>query len=528
MFDVTTKYVKINDERKKVFMIKGDESYVKPTDTTLTIDESSIVVGEVKGFKIPSIVIDVYRNTGSSTVLLYDGEEIIKTGAIANESHQVTFSNVYLAYGIDHELYAVFVGNDSCYESKSKKIKLNVDLPSSLTPVITINIQSHEMVENNAMGGSVSAKINNVAVPDDTPIDLYIDDVYQTTKYTTDGSKGFNFPANKLPKGLRKITARIEDSGTMNGASATFEMSVGYDITFMQYPNTWISGVFYDTKVRVRDWFGNNKTTGSVTFNSVSASVNNDGIATINSMVSAEGNYSATYRGSTSSPITVKKYTPIDITMSPQTTITANGHSLSIPVQVTAIGDDRGMGVTMSHNSTSSEVYLDTNGYATYTYNGNGRGESVTLTATIGTISETITLKDYGVYWTPSQKYNLEIYGGYSEQSSGIKLTFAPNGVVMFNNTSSYNTIEFEVASVMGNATHHYRVGDSVYDKSVEIKKGNKIKLVWTANGIEYYKNGVYDSTYTLENVSSHSNWMIKTNDSSNVRTFNITNIKIY
>ena len=80
----------------------------------------------------------------------------------------------------------------------------------------------------------------------------------------------------------------------------------------------------------------------------------------------------------------------------------------------------------------------------------------------------------------------------------------------------------------MNNATHHYRVGDSAYDKSVEIKKGTKLKLVWTADGILLYVNGVYHSTYPLDNVLSHSNWMIKTNYTSNVRTFSIKNIKIY
>ena len=524
MFDVTTKYVKINDERKKVFMIKGDESYIKPTDTAISIS-GTIAKTEVKGFKIPSIVIDVYRNTGSSTVLLYDGEEIIKTGAIANGSHQVTFSNVYLAYGIDHELYAVFVGNDSCYESKSKKLKLNEALPSTLKTTITFTSPTTQIAEGSNLTLNMTAKTNNVNVPNGTTISIYDGDTLKGTTTTSSGSASYTVTG--LSRGKHTITARIEQTSSINATSTSYNVSVGYNIAFEVVPTVWVKGVANTVKFRVKNYLGNPITSGNVTFNGTTGSLDSSGVTVIQTTINTQGNYSATYGGSSTSYY-CKVYAPTSITMTPSTTITAKGHSISIPINVTATGDGRGLDVTVTHSGTPTTVTLDSSNNATYTYVGNGRGEDVSITASIGNASTTTSINDYGVYWTPSQKYNLEIYGSYSEQSSGILLTFAPRGVIMFNNTSSYNTIEFEVVSVMNNATHHYRVGDSAYDKSVEIKKGTKLKLVWTADGILLYVNGVYHSTWPLDNVSSHSNWMIKSNDANNVRTFSIKNIKIY
>lgn len=526
MFDVTTKYVKINDERKKVFMIKGDESYIKPTDTAISIS-GTIAKTEVKGFKIPSIVVDVYRNTGSSTVVLYDGEEIIKTGAIANGSHQVIFSNVYLAYGVDHDLYAVFVGNDSCYESKSKKIHLNETLPPSLKTTITFTSPTTQIAEGSNLTLNMTAKTNNVNVPNGTTISIYDGDTLKGTTTTSNGTASYTVTG--LSRGKHTITARIEQTSSINATSTSYNVSVGYNIAFEVVPNVWVKGVANTVKFRVKNYLGNPMTSGNVTFNGVSGALNSSGVTVIQTTINTQGTYNATYGGSTSSTY-CKVYAPSSITMSPSSTIIANGHQLSIPIQVTATGDSRGMPVNVSHSGTSSIVYLDANNNATYTYNGGARGENTQITASIGTVSTTVNVNDYGVYWNPSQKYNLDIVGQYSEQSSGILLTFAPRGVIMFNNTSSYNTIEFEVVSVMNmnNVTHHYRVGDSIYDKSVEIKKGTKLKLVWTADGILLYVNGVYHSTYPLDNVSSHSNWMIKSNDANNVRTFSIKNIKIY
>ena len=527
MFNVTTKYVKINDERKKVFMIKGDESYVKPTDTTLTIDESSIVTSQIKGFKIPTATVKVYRKIGSSTVHLYDGEEIIATSTIANNTDTVTFTNIYLAYGVDHDLYAIFVGNDSCYSSKSKKVKLNIALPSSLKTTITFTSPTTQISEGSNLTLNMTAKTNNVNVPNGTTISIYDGDTLKGTTTTSNGSATYTLTS--LSRGKHTITARIEQTSSINATSTSYNVGVGYKLTFTDYPNTWISEVDYPVKIRVENYLGNRMTSGNVTFNSHTGALTiaNNGVATITSSISSGGTYTATYGGSSTS-ITAKVYTPSSITMSPSTTITAKGHSLSIPINVTATGDSRSIGVIVVHSGTTSKVYLDSSGSTSYTYTGNARGENVTVTAIVGNVSKSITLKDYYMYWTPSQKYNISISGQYTEQSNGIVLTFPPSGIVMFNNSSPYNTLEFEVLTVSGSGTHLYRIGDETNTKSVTIAKGNKIKLIWTNDGIDLYINGEYDSTYSMSGVTSKGNWLIRSNDSSKVRSFSITNLKIY
>lgn len=525
MFNVTTKYVQINNERKKAFMIKGGEAYVKPTDTELTIDQSTITSTETKGFKIPSLTVNVYRNVGSSVVYLYDGEEIIANSIISDGEHSIIFSNIYLAYNVTHELFAVFVGNDSCYSSKSKKTTLNIGLPSTLKTTIEFINPTTQIREDEVLTLNMTAKTNNVNVANNTPINLYIDDILVTTVIISNGSA--NATLSSLGRGKHTITAKIENSNSINAASNSYDVSVGYEITFMQYPTTWISNIATDVKIRVRDYFANLITNGNITFNSVTSTVGDNGIATLISSITSNGTYYAEYNGSTT-PINAKVFSPSSITINPSSTITANGHSLSIPIHVDGDGDSKGLGVSVTHNDSTSKVLLNNSSNATYTYDGTGKGEKIILTASIGNTSQDIVLNDYGVYWTPSAKYNFNLIGQYSEQSNGLVLTFPPSGIITFNNSALYSTLEFDVVSVSGSGTHHYRMGDESYTKSVQLTKNNHIKVVWSNEGIVSYVDGEYVGTYTLEDGVNNENWIIKSNSTNSVRTLCITNIKIY
>ena len=527
MINVTTKYMKIGDERKKVFMIKGDESYVKPTDTTLTI-VGDIAKTEVKGFKIPSLKAKVYRKIGSSTVYLYDGEEIIDSTTIASNTDEVTFSNIYLSYGVDHELYADFVGNDSCYGSKSKKIALNETLPSSLVTTISFGTPTTQISEGSTLSVSMTAKTNNVNVPDNTSIDIYVDDTYLDTVTTTSGSASKTISSSSLSKGKHTITATIQDSASINGTSNSYDVSVGYNVTIMEYRGNWIKNYPTSIKIRVLDWFNNPVTSGSVSFNGSSGSLGSNGQVTItDATISADGNYTATYGGSSSQQIYLYIYdiTSVD-TMTASPTVTAKGSSSTIDILLQATGEGRGLPVTISHSGTPSTVLLDANNHTTYTYNGNARGKNVTITASIGGESGSCTVNDYGIYWTPKRKYNFSLTGSYSETKSGLSITFPPSSYVMFNNSSSYNTIEFDVVSVGG--TTQYYIGDVTRNKKIGLTNNDHIKVVWGNDSITFYRNGTSVDSISLSGLVSKGHWILKTNSTTNVRTLGINNILIY
>ena len=204
MYTVTTKTMKIDGQTKKVFMIRGDEAYARSTDTALSY--SNLVSGDIRGFKI-DLTVDLYRTLGSSSVLIYDGDTVIKSVNVASNQSSVTINNVYLSYNVEHSLQAVYQGNSQCLKSKSKRVALSEPLPSSLATSIEFVDAPTQVSVDSDVGLELYAHIDGVAVPDDTPILLYVDDVLVGQEETTNGNATIHTGA--LEVGLHKIQAVI-------------------------------------------------------------------------------------------------------------------------------------------------------------------------------------------------------------------------------------------------------------------------------------------------------------------------------
>lgn len=74
MVNLVTRYDKVLNE--KTFMLKGDEAYARTTDTLLKVIRFPDSLNHLNGMRV-GLSIDVLRDIGDSTVVLYDNDEVI-------------------------------------------------------------------------------------------------------------------------------------------------------------------------------------------------------------------------------------------------------------------------------------------------------------------------------------------------------------------------------------------------------------------------------------------------------------------
>jgi len=523
--NITTKWEKIYDEeigqtvRKKVFMIRGDEAYAKTTDITLSY--STPVTGDVKGFKT-TFTIKLYRNTGASKVLLYDGDELITMEDVADGVSTVTIEDVYLSYIAQHELYAVFKGNSSCLGSKSKRQTITVPLPSSLGTDITFNSIVTQIQEGASLGLNISASQSGVAVDDGTIINIYDNDTLIDSLETEDGA--VSKTVTGLTKGKHTITASIDATSTMNASSNSYDVSVGYNVSIFDYTKLPIandSTNFID--VRVYDYHGNAINSGSVTISGIGSKTVSNGKAKFTYSNLTDGNYSATYSNSSSETISLYVFTPTNLSIRARGYYDAStcAYNSKIPIEVSVTGIYNGTGViynglipqpvqipiklTGGINTTLTPVLGTTGAMAMAEYVGVGAG-TTRVTASIGNLTEYVDIEDCLAYYKPSSEANLDMIikggrGAFSKTGSGLLFASDTGGMLCFKTpTDNVATeIKFTVVEVSDASRMYFGKFNGQVSSITGLTANDEIKITYsTTTGYKWYRNGTQVNTSSI------------------------------
>ena len=66
-----------NTLKEKVFVLKGEEAYAKSTDTVLTELNREEDWNRYLDYMLIGFEVDVHRNVGESSIVLYDNEDVI-------------------------------------------------------------------------------------------------------------------------------------------------------------------------------------------------------------------------------------------------------------------------------------------------------------------------------------------------------------------------------------------------------------------------------------------------------------------
>ena len=323
MVRISTKYDNtiVNDkEVGKVFMIRGDEAYARTTDTIFNIITDNTSSTSSKGYMV-GFCYDVLRDTGSSTLVLYDNDIVLQeyewdsddgmqyVGTTNDHTVIDPSTCLYLPYNEEHKLWMRYKGNNSCLYSKSKPVTVYAELPSEFqTEVAFSNIN---MVMNNisfdltlAIDGDETSDTYNKG------IEIYLDDDLIDTVTTPSDDNVVSKTLTGVSTGHHMITATVVGDEDIYTSTNTYEFDIGYDITIVSYPKPFINNTDGDIVVRVL-CNGEPVDGRIVEFSTGSALTDSDGYATItlNSFISS-GEYVAICDGYMSDPVYIELYSP--------------------------------------------------------------------------------------------------------------------------------------------------------------------------------------------------------------------------
>lgn len=405
MVRISTTYDK--DIKKKVFLVRGDEAYAKSTDCEVVV--GNITTGEMKGLKIANITINLYRTLGKAQLVLYDDEMPIESWNITTSTTSKTLTNYYLGYNATHNLWAEYIPLDhQCLDSKSKRVEVFKEIPSSLLVNFTENSASKQVNTGADLTFDYTVKKGSSNVPNGTSVLVYVDDEYVNTVTTTSGRASSTI--SNVPDGKHTVRLEVETSDNFYGNSIEYTAMVGYQVAIESYPQQFINGTNNEVTVSVRDY--DNEVVGGQTVNIYRQGVSSvigsgtvtDGVAniTITSIPSTD-EYYATYGGSYSNVVVFNLYSSEDVTISASRMTIGNGETSTITVKVSD-GKD---GVPIQMNVTGKDTsYITTvNGIGTYTYNGTGRG-TISIEASVGEESDSLTIHDTIAYWNTNANHS--------------------------------------------------------------------------------------------------------------------------
>lgn len=430
--------------KEKVFIVKGEEGYARSTDTLLEELERRSDWDEHFGYMLIGFHIDVLRDVGASYVVLYDNGEAIGTYEFDTNTHSIDLdyesttvdNRVKLNYGVEHNIYAVYMGNKQCMKSQSKTYTFYEPIPDKFEPTLTFDgilpkqsfpqgtteitfdavltpPQDSEVQTSDLDGIKVYLYDNNIKEP---IADGTIDD--GTAELTIDT------PAN----GIHSLYAFSRANDYVAMAECREEISVGYNFQVIDYPPYTTDYDEYTVTVSVSDYY-DDPVSSNISF-VVFEYIEDWGWEQISPPVTSSGeteieigNITPTghpkwkvsmYSGSTElmyHELNVPYYGELPIHMTFDTNVTAENKFIVINGEIEHINKP----VTVQFNSNrvgqNGELTTDANGKFNGTYRGSGIGY-FDLTATLGSSTASESIRDYLQYWlvdynNPSQNVTL-------------------------------------------------------------------------------------------------------------------------
>lgn len=537
MFDVTTRYDNVNGERRKVFIIRGDEAYAKTVDVVLSYTRGTHTNDTIAGFPV-TLNAKLYRNVGDSVLVFYDGEEPIDTIATHDWQSQYTLP-VRLSWGDTHKITAQYKSNTQSLGKKSKSITLHETIPSSYVPTITFT-SSNQINQSTSYTVTGRVQFMGENVIDGTEIVISLDGEVINTVETTNGI--FSCPLGTIGKGTHTVTAETIQSDTMNAKAQSLTLNSGYEITILKYPSTLITDVPSEFKIAVKTNEGNPVSNVTVNFNGTNYTTNSQGIATFNLSTITTGDFRASCNGSYSDYVHIESVTLPDIYVTSDERILAQNETLPIDINVP---NGSGMKVKVyEDNSPITDLTLDKNGSATYNYNGANNGEVEIKFATTN-LTKTVNILDTVCYYSQDEGsrnlrvMNFKTLNFRSSSTKNLELTFLGTGAgVHFDpiyGDYGGNVMELTIPSLNQDQLHFFDIrygGRNVAKCENNEWRGKTVKLVYDDGKCYQYVDGALNKTYN--NISAPSEplrWTIslgQTLPSSNTSKMEISDLKIY
>ena len=334
----------------------------------------------------------------------------------------------------------------------------------------------------------------------------------------TDVNGNATFTIENVSEGKHTLLARFNGTDHLSSAEVTMDTSAGVIYRFVEYPSYSINRQGFSVKLTANDYLGEPIQKkldvyigGYYRGNWVGMGMGycENGVANINveypdleevtsRIVSGLDDGDTGIAGS--QEITVTPYENVTISLNQPSTSVGYGKSLTLTGQVSNVSES----VTVSLNQGLGTVKTDTNGNFSVTYNGTGAGD-VTVTASIGNVSSSVTFEDLWQYWkAPSTIINRDYRlhnANLTNLSNGFRLSSSSisESALIFDIYPS-TLIEFTVVSIDSLALAFYPDDYSSAFTVPNVKAGAKIKIIVNQDSGSVYMDDVYVTTAQVSN----------------------------
>lgn len=542
------------DLKTEVFVIKGDKGYAHTTDTLL-VEVGSHNTNLIEYFTA-TFSVDVLRDIQDSKVVIYDNGEAIPLYVDGAEvqmlnwqqgNQSATFS-LKLGYGVEHNIYARYLGNKKGLPSKSKTISLFEPLPNKYGTLIERTTDTSQFDTNQTISIPIRFTTNRTFETSEVKsVDLYVDDVLETStnislsagQTTATGT----LTASGLSSGLHRLEVRFDGDEHNEAFNLPFSISVGYKIQLIDH-----SKIISETRNSIENYnfvtykltdylnalVGNatiKLTDGTTVYNT--GTTNSDGIVNFNSITTLPATFHATWEKTNNiiynSPdisLPVIHVTSDDIEAEDE--VIADGYSTNIAVSVNGYNwihnpqnNLENIPVMFSDGVNAPKKYYTNNrGVVNIPFTGANRGD-VVVSAEIGyavTAYENIT--DISQYWNTQKRFINKDYRvlapNFYELNSGFKFEVPSNNalsLIGIGDGEEYDgswIVSFDVVSA--SATLRVVAGDwfnstretwenLLMSNNVSLKSGQTVTISYTkSNNIGLLKIELPNSNnHTLE-----------------------------
>lgn len=372
----------------KVFVMRGDEAYARTTDSRVKVMASDRT--DFNNYRV-GLLCNVYRDRGESKITLYNGDIVVNQFDWSDNTEQmyIGMNNTHtaidpdtcleLAWGVPHEVYIRYKGNNQCLPSKSKVLNIFEPLPDEYATNIVIDTD----IVNNNVDITVTIDINGVATvgTHDTDIEIYLDGEIADSEHPTINTGDSNVATTtftNLENGIHTISAIVVGSDKIHTATAYEEVVIGNHVEITEYPSPFIIGIPNTILVSVKRYDDTPISGGSVSFNGETYTTDEDGIATVILTNINDGEYYAEYNGVESNTINIVTYEPsINVTVGNGIVSIDKNDTISVALSKPISGIP--VTLTKRYRSSSTPIsqvtlHTDSDGIATRTISGSGEG----------------------------------------------------------------------------------------------------------------------------------------------------------
>ena len=465
MVRITQVYDNVDGTNQKVYSVRGDEGYARKT----RIDVMKKSITHNTTTFDAELTVNVYRGLGESSLIIYDGDETLRVQSWSGNNTTETVTVSGLAYDMPHNIKIKYAGNSQSLQSTSLIVEYNESNPNAYATKLTPfrkNIPT--LNDSETVGVTLKEEAHSTSM-DGREIKFYLNGIYQSTSHC--GSTGYTSATiTGLTNGLNQVDAVFEEyvgsTRVLTGSMTTMNIGKGYNVDITSYPQVFVNGKSNTVKVRVRNYFGQNVSSATVTFNELTATTNSSGVATFN-VTSIENNqkYRAECEGYYSEYITVKTTVITGISLSTDTQLVTPTKNAILTGQLIGENLQSNIPVTVGYGGLSETYYTNSRGQFSLAYESASVGD-ISVTASKSGYSSTVELEDVLSYWKANDERNYilgrTINGNNTLSQTGWYMNFPTGGRYVYglgNGSGEIDEYTITFLNLLEQTDIHFHIG---------------------------------------------------------------------